>query len=221
MAWPLHWRRWAAVAACLLVFLASGAYVGRGVIVRIWSSSGEVTEIRVRDGERIEIVGVEGAPRVDTPASQPNMPEWTIDDGDPGYRQEGNWPRGTAPGGHGGGYRYSQRGAMTARWTFMVPPGEYEIFATWVPHTNRVHSLSYFIHDGDQEQGAIVVDQRAMPEGPTTSGTAWQRLGAFQTRSGELSVHVDARITRVDSSISSGNAICVDAIRIRRLPSKP
>lgn len=87
-----------------------------------------------------------------------------------------------------------------------------------MPHVNRAASLTYFIQDGQQEKAAIVVDQRSSPEeSPVPRHTPWHRLGVFTISSGELSVHVDARITRLDLSKSSGNAICADAIRIRRL----
>lgn len=213
---------WLTLAAGVLVFLAAGAYVGRGLIVRILGPSGEVTEIRVRNGDRVEIVGTNGQP-IAVPASDSRPPrespareEWIVDDGDPGYQEEGNWQLGTVAGGYGNDYRYSERGAKEARWKFMLPAGKYEVFATWLAHPNRAASLVYSIYDGAELRATQVVDQREVPSQPAGDATPWQLLGTVTLHSGELSVRVDARTTKIDLNQKSGNAICADAIRIRR-----
>ena len=125
-------------------------------------------------GAAAEVTAIPPAPPVPPPVL-------TIDDGDPAYAETGGgWTTQTDPAAFQGHYRWhaSQAGIPdTACWQFSgVPPGWYQIVATWLPAPDRSTTAAYAISDGSVSLGTFTINQRLPPSGPAPNGSPWQIL---------------------------------------------
>jgi hypothetical protein len=216
-----HLLRVAATLAAL-VFLTSGMYyVGQQISVRIVGQGGQVTQVHVPDGARVEIVK-DGRvvshfppPRAGhAPGNPAGEREWIVDDGDPGYSETGTPWRNGSLGGFQGDYRHNIGGSRSAQWTFHdLPPGEYEVSTTWVTHPNRAYLVPFLLFDGATRRARVVVDQSVEPSGTAARGAGWKTLGRFPVASGTLRVELDCMTSKVRRPGSYGGGAVADAVR--------
>jgi hypothetical protein len=138
-----------------------------------------------------------------------------IDNGDPGYKQFGNWVTvPNTPDGYGGDWAYaasSPPNSAEATWTVNnLSPGYYSVQMTWVPHSNRATNAYCKIRDDSAGAnfplGVLRLNQKSAPLGPIIGGKAFQSLGVYAVTTGTLSVDL--------SNFSVDGYIIADAVRI-------
>ena len=143
--------------------------------------------------------------------------EAIIDNGDSGYGTTGSWTsiNGNLKG-HLDDFEYanSGTGANTARWSFEVAPGRYQVAATWRPHTNRSREAPYTIFNGSMPILTVAVDQTVVPAGVDVQDeeSPFALLGVFDIPGAALSVTLADETTGV---------VIADAIHIKRVGSIP
>ncbi len=140
--------------------------------------------------------------------ADPSAVEIILDDGDPGFATTAGWVNGTNltayqldfdshAAGNGSGF---------ATWTFNnLATATYQIFARWVPFSNRASNAPYTMLDGSTSLGTVTVDQRVAPAGDLANGITWQSLGLFHDASGKLVVRLND---------NANGYVIADAIRI-------
>lgn len=134
--------------------------------------------------------------------------EFIIDDGAAGYSQSVGWSSLTNTLAYQLDYNYHSAGNGTgsATWAFNnMQPGEYEVFARWVPFSNRATNAPYTITDGLNTLGTVLVNQQLMPVGDQSNGIVWQSLGMFNTATGSLHVRLND---------NANGMVIADAIRL-------
>lgn len=130
-----------------------------------------------------------------------------VDDGDPGYSQQGTWF--AAAGGYQGDHRLrGANGGSTATYQVAgLAAGGYEVQATWPAWAQGAPNTPYRIYDGDTLLATVRVDQRAAPSGPVVGGATFQVLATVPLGAGGT-----LRVV-VGTDASSGHALA-DAVRI-------
>jgi hypothetical protein len=116
-----------------------------------------------------------------------------MDDGDPGYSRSAGWTNLTNTLAYQLDYDYhaAGNGSDTATWNFTnVTPGTYQVFAKWIPFSNRATNAPYTVFDGSTQLGTVLVNQQLFPTGDQSNGIVWQSLGMFSTSTGTLSVRL-------------------------------
>ncbi len=94
--------------------------------------------------------------------------EYILDDGSPGYTRSNGWTNVTNLTGYQSDYDYHTpgNGSEHAWWTVgNLAPGPYEVFARWVPFSNRASNAPYTIFDGASLRGTVQVNQRRCADG--------------------------------------------------------
>jgi hypothetical protein len=103
-----------------------------------------------------------------------------------------------------------------AHW-FLSPaegPGNYELYATWVPASGNATNVAYQVYDSDGTYlGTAVANQQLQPNDVLVNGSLWKDLGAFATATGTFQVFFD-------TSSVSGNVVA-DALFVTPLPAGP
>ncbi len=138
----------------------------------------------------------------------PPPAERIVDDGDAAYGETNGWTNFTNtlayqldaeqhPAGDGSGF---------ADWTFTgLPAGNYEVFAKWIPFSNRATNAPYTIYDGATPLATVRVNQQVMPSGDQSNGVVWQSLGTFNEFTGKLTVRLND---------NANGMVVADAIRV-------
>jgi hypothetical protein len=140
----------------------------------------------------------------------PTVGEWILDDGDAGYSHSSGWTSLTNTLSYGLDYEYhaAGNGAGSASWTFNnLPTGAYQVFAKWIPFSNRATNAPYTVLDGTTTLGTVPVNQQWFPSGEQANGVAWQSLGMFNTLTGTLAVQLHD---------NANGYVIADAIRLVR-----
>lgn len=138
----------------------------------------------------------------------PPVSELILDDGDAGFSHSGGWTNLTNTLSYGLDYEYhaAGNGNGSATWTFNnVPTGAYEVFAKWIPFSNRATNAPYTVLDGGATLGTVAVNQQLFPTGEQSNGITWQSLGMFNTSTGTLAVQLRD---------NANGLVIADAIRI-------
>ena len=144
----------------------------------------------------------------------PVTPVLLIDDGDAGYSASGNITPWTGQG-YGNDLKFNQSftdaSQETFQWTFSnLQSGQYQVAATWTPHSNRASNAPYKLNGGAD----IVVNQKAAPGSFTSSGTAWAILGTAAAAS-------DGTLTVTLSDAGANGYVIADAIQLTPLAGSP
>ena len=133
-----------------------------------------------------------------------------IDNGQPGFTTQGNWPliNETA---FGGDIQFNEagNGADRASWNFNVTPGSYRISATWSPHANRATDAKFSLFDGSMQVGQVSINQEQAPDDLQTDGAVWEDLGGPHSILGN--------VLSVDLSDQANEFVIADAVRIEYL----
>ncbi len=119
--------------------------------------------------------------------------ERIIDDGDTGYSHSSGWTTVTNTLAYGLDYDYHAAGNdnSTASYTFNgLADGSYEIYAKWIPFSNRATNAPYTILNGSTVVDTVLVNQQAAPSGDVSNGVTWQKLGTYTTTTGKLVVRL-------------------------------
>ena len=119
--------------------------------------------------------------------------ERIIDNGDAGYGRGNGWTTLTNTLAYGLDYDYhaAGNGSSTASYTFTgLSPGSYEVYAKWIPFSNRATNAPFTILNGGTPVGTVIVNQQAAPVGDVSNGVTWQKLGTFDASSGMLVVRL-------------------------------
>ncbi len=113
--------------------------------------------------------------------------DWTttVDYGDAGYSETGNWKTWVFPPAVGGGYRYLtlEIAGVTNRkgeafWSTQVPVnGMYKVEISYRLTENRTSDADFYIHDGNNQSHHVVVNQRSSDN---KGYLTWKTLGSFQ-----------------------------------------
>jgi hypothetical protein len=93
-----------------------------------------------------------------------------------------------------------------AAWWFPVQPGQYQVFATWVPGSNLTSTAPFDVYNALTYLSEPVVDEQDAPVGVTDQGVVWQSLGTFSMTSNVL--HVSTWNSQTNG------AMCLSGIRI-------
>ena len=135
---------------------------------------------------------------------------FTLDDGDAGFASSSGWQSYA-----GAGYltdmhfKQSGSGSETATWSFTgLAPGQYRVWTTWVPYSNRVTNAPYTILDGSMALQTVTVNQQLTPSGLLDQGTSWQQLGGDSTITG------GTLVVRLSDQADPGGYLIADAVRI-------
>ena len=137
----------------------------------------------------------------------------TLNSGSDSYSQSGSWM--SSSGGFSGTYNTAAAGSgSSAEWTTSIAPqdrgsfGVTEVSATWVANAGNATNATYLIYDGKGTSGTLLgkatVDQTKAPEGTTDGMSQFQGLGNYYSRSGMLTVVLDAN--------SANGSVVADAI---------
>jgi hypothetical protein len=154
---------------------------------------------------------------------------WTIDDEDPGYSETPVWTEAEVAGYPGyagigdpsyGDWRYRPAGDGSSVATWQVTtgrPGQYEVFVTWAPFTNRAPNAPYKVYDGPAVggtlEGTFPINQQNAPVAHVTfGGRPFQRLGTFTISSTTLAVTL---------SNLANNYVIADAVQFARVGDGP
>ncbi len=119
--------------------------------------------------------------------------ERIIDNGEAGYTRSNGWTTLTNTLAYGLDYDYhaAGNGTGTANYTFTaLTPGNYEVYARWIPFSNRATNAPFTILNGATPVGTVIVNQQAAPAGDVSNGVTWQKLGTFNTTTGTLVVRL-------------------------------
>ena len=101
-------------------------------------------------------------------------------------------------------------GRRRASWTFSgLNPGQYRVWTTWVPSSNRVTDAAYTVLDGSTAVGTVAVNQQLTPSSLNVGGAWWQQLGGTYTISGNTLV-----VRLSDLADPAGAYLIADAVRI-------
>ncbi len=140
-----------------------------------------------------------------------------IDDGEAGFSTTGSWlpfaGQGMANDVH---YAAAGGGSQTARWTFPITPGQYELAVTWTTHGNRATDAPYTVKEGSQSIVFARFDQEQAPNDFTDAGASWERLGGTLNLTGST-----LEVMLSDDASEYVIADAVRLIRIGNLPSSP
>ena len=128
-----------------------------------------------------------------------------IDDGDLGFTSKGfvahtnGWQRDVR-------YAPAGDGSAVATWTFMglAPGDQYQVSATWSPHSNRATDAPYSVNGG----APVDVNQEQAPDDFFDQGTGWEQLGDFTAdQNGQIVVTL---------TNDADQFVIADAVRIDR-----
>ena len=132
-----------------------------------------------------------------------------LDNGDAGFSTTGEWTpylfEGFEADIH---YSAAGNGLDTARWSFSVAPGQYEVAATWSAQINRATDSPFTIIDGTTSLGTVEVNQEQPPGEFTDGGAWWKSLGTFSVSGNTLVVQL---------SDNANEYVIADGVRIERL----
>ena len=114
------------------------------------------------------------------PCTAPPTLPGIVDNGDAAFAKTGSgWQGYSDPSAYEGDFRYCQpgTGANTAQWSFAnLPAGEYQVFTTWTPASNRADDAAYTISDGGTALATVPVNQQLAPSDATADGQNWASL---------------------------------------------
>lgn len=121
--------------------------------------------------------------------------DWTktIDYGDSGYSETGNWASWTFGRAVGGSYRYLTKETAgvenrkgKAFWKTKVPVyGRYRVEISYRRTANRTTDADFFVHDGFGDTYHFIINQKA---DPTENHLTWTTLGTFHWHKDEEAV---------------------------------
>src|SRR5262249_9709785 len=138
----------------------------------------------------------------------PPVNEYIIDNGAQGYQKNAGWTTVTNTMAYQLDYDYhaAGTGSGAATSTFAgSPPGSYQVFAKWIPFSNRATNAPYSIFDAANKLATVTVNQQQSPSGDTSNGIVWQSLGTFQNTTGVLAVKLND---------NANGYVVADAIRL-------
>ena len=155
-------------------------------------------------------------PPAPAPPTSPTLPI-VLDDADTPFQRVGDsWGRGGITGAYGGGYQFHRagNGSSIARWTTLdsLASGEYEVWATWVPHANRASNAPFTIRDGNELEERILANQQVRPDDSSEGGRSWERLGRYRIDNGQLMVEL---------TDDANGIVIADAIRVTAATPAP
>jgi hypothetical protein len=105
-----------------------------------------------------------------------------------------------------GRYAEPGDGSHKASWHIdHLPPGNYDIQATWPAEIGQATNAPYTIYDEMRFLATVRVNQTHQPHGATVDGVTYQRLGTFTIESGTV---------RVTLSNQANNPVAARAIRV-------
>ena len=129
-----------------------------------------------------------------------------VDDRDAGYSEIGaGWTADAHPDAFGEDYRILPSWEQSSKAVFDfsdLPPGTYEIFATWPEHASRTDRASYRFGENDQ---TVEVNQRFAPDGHQFAGQSWQSVGLVESTASGLTVEL--------TNLGNGN-LAADSVRV-------
>ena len=109
-------------------------------------------------------------------------------------------------------FKQSGSGSETATWSFTgLAPGQYRVWTTWVPFSNRVTNAPYTILDGSMALQTVTVNQQLTPSGLLDQGTSWQQLG------GDYTITGSTLVVRLSDQADPGGYLIADAVRIEQV----
>ena len=135
----------------------------------------------------------------------------TLDDTAGGFSATSDWLSYVGVG-YQNEIRYKQvgSGSEPASWTFSgLNPGQYRVWTTWEPASNRVTDAAYTVLDGSTAVGTVAVNQQLTPSSLNDGGAWWQQLGGPYTITGNTLV-----VRLSDLADPAGAYLIADAVRI-------
>ncbi len=139
----------------------------------------------------------------------PPPTETILDVNSAGYGETNGWTRYGNTLAYGLDYDIHPAGTGSgfADWTFSgLAPGSYQVFAQWIPFSDRATNAPYTIYDGSTPLATVRVNQQFMPSDDQSNGVVWQSLGTFNTSTGRT---LDVRLND-----NANGSVVADAIRV-------
>jgi hypothetical protein len=182
------------------VYQSLGHFEVQSGVLRV-ELSNEANNLVVADSVRVVEVPAEGF--------------HVLDDGQPGYHEEGGaWTSHWNGGGYGNRYSFvpGGDGAQAAAWCADgLPAGEYDVQVSWVAHSDRARNAPYALYDGPHLLATVPVNQQREPVGTAVNGVIFQSLGKFPVQSGTL---------RLVLSNDADGTVVADAVHVLPTPAK-
>ena len=106
-----------------------------------------------------------------------------VDNGDAAFAESGSgWQGYSDPSAYEGDGATARRARARTRpnGAFTnLPDGEYQVFTTWSPASNRADNAPYTVSAGGTVLASVPMDQQNAPSDVTADGQAWASLGTF------------------------------------------
>ena len=136
--------------------------------------------------------------------------ELIVDDSSSNFSLSGNWTSAASASAVQGEFRSDAAGQGNdhATWTFPgLAPGNYQVFTTWVPFSNRATNAPFTVLNGSSSQ-TVLVNQQQTPNDAAAEGVAWKLLTTVDLATGTLTVSLNNQ---------ANGFVIADAIRIVRV----
>jgi hypothetical protein len=194
----------------------SGSIVNTTDPLRIggdWSSemfTGLIDNVRIYNGA---LTQTQITSDMNTAVSAPAATQFADDSSSQGFTATGPWTS-YAGVGYLGNMHYIApgSGANSAKWTFAVTPGQYDVAVTYSWLDNHATNAPYTVLDGTTSLGTFKVNQQLAPSGISDQGVNWVDLGTFNVSSSQLVVQL---------SDNANGYIIADGVRIQKLGNLP
>jgi RHS repeat-associated protein len=119
------------------------------------------------------------------------------------------WNAGGLAGAYENDYLAAPAGDGSSKLQWQIDgldPGEYQLFTTYLPHSNRAKDATFTIIDGTDAEGEWRISQRIAPNDLVADGSNWESIGTYQVDNGTLTIEL--------SNQSSTGYVIADAIKL-------
>lgn len=110
----------------------------------------------------------------------------------------------------------------SANWTFNnLTPGDYEVWATWVPTSNRATDAPFTIFDGTTSRGTVRVNEQQAADTTNTGVAEWYGGQPFRRLGGRYAINGNQLMVKLgnNAGTSTSNEVVADAVWVRRVAS--
>jgi hypothetical protein len=155
----------------------------------------------------------------DLPVGLPTLtPVATRDDREWAFGVQGAWQLGNEGWLGGDHWHAAGTGSDTATWVLALPPGAYQLYATWVASAANASAATYTIFDGITVLGTVTQSQQRAPGDGIYDQFTWASLGVFATQSGYLTIQLSGN---ADGVVIADGVLAVQAAAPAAAPVSP
>ena len=191
--------------------------VGTSIVVKLTNNATTGTYV-VADGVRIRKMG-SGV-----------MDNTSVNFNTTGYSSDltANWVSYPTTTGYLGGHAVTKASGnstnetRSANWTFNnLTPGDYEVWATWVPTSNRATDAPFTVYDGTTSRGTVRVNEQQAADTTNTGVSEWYGGQPFRRLGGRFAINSNQLMVKLgnNAGTSTSNEVVADAVWVRRVAS--